>query len=151
MMMMPFFMLNIVVVDKIQARWSSNAGHVLLYDDLIERASRLGKNVAEAMKKTPEKTGYMGDEKGVCPYCHSNLLMAGATSVVACPLCDIKGDLSLEGGELKIAWRDDDLINIRWEPKGMGYHVGKIKENHILFDQNKEVVKQKIEKYKGYK
>jgi multimeric flavodoxin WrbA len=151
MLTMPFLMLNITVVDKMQAKWASAPGHVLLYDDVIARAAMLGKNVAQAMKKTPEKTGYMGDDAGVCPYCHSNLLTAESSSVVACPLCDIKGDLSMDGGDLKIAWRNEDLKNIRWEPKGMGHHGGMIKENHILFEKNKEIVEQKIEKYREYK
>lgn len=151
MMMMPFFMLNIKVVDKMQAKWSSSSGHVLLYDDIIERAGKLGKNVAEAMKKTTDKMDYMGDDKGICPYCHSNLLLAGNTPVVTCPLCDIRGDLTLKGDELKIVWREEDLKKIRWEPAGMGHHVGMIKENHINFDQNKERVAQRLEKYKEYK
>lgn len=151
MMMMPFFMLNIRVVDKLQVKWSSNPGHVLIYDDYIERAARLGRNVAEAMKKTPEKIDYMGDDKGLCPYCHSNLLIAGNTTVVSCPLCDIKGDLRVEGDEIKINWREEDLKNIRWEPAGMGDHVGKIMENHAHFEQNKEIVKQRLGKYRNYK
>jgi len=134
MMMMPFFMLNVCVVDKMQAKWSSSSGHVLLYEDLIERAARLGKNVAEAMKKT--STDYMGDDKGICPYCHSNLLLAGTASVVTCPLCDIRGDLSLEGDEIKISWREENIKKVRWEPMGMGHHFGEIQENHAHFEQN---------------
>jgi multimeric flavodoxin WrbA len=151
MLMMPFFMLNMTVVDKMQAKWASAPGHVLLYHDVMNRAFDLGKNIAKAMKKTPEKTGFLGDDAGVCPYCHSSLLTAESGSVFSCPLCDIKGDLSMSGGELNIVWRNDDLKNIRWEPKGMGYHGEKIKENHILFEKNREKVEQRIEKYKVYK
>lgn len=151
MLMMPFFMLNITVVDKMQARWSSAPGHVLLYDDVIERAATMGKNITQAMEKTPEKTGYMGDDTGVCPYCHSNLMAAEGGAIVTCPLCDIKGDLSMEDNEMRIAWRNEDRKNIRWEPEGMGYHSGKIKENHILFHQNRKTVEERIGKYKNYK
>jgi len=151
MLMMPFFMLNITVVDKMQARWSSAPGHVLLYADVIERAATMGKNITQAMEKTPEKTGYMGDDTGVCPYCHSNLMAAEGGAIVTCPLCDIKGDLSMEDNEMRIAWRNEDRKNIRWEPEGMGYHSGKIKENHILFHQNRKTVEERIGKYRNYK
>jgi|WetSurMetagenome_2_1015567.scaffolds.fasta_scaffold30542_3 multimeric flavodoxin WrbA len=151
MLMMPFFMLNMTVVDKMQARWASAPGHVLLYGDIMNRAFDLGKNIAKAMKKTPEKTGYLGDDPGVCPYCHSSLLTAESGSVFSCPLCDIKGDLSMSSGELNIAWRSDDLQDIRWEPKGMGHHGEMIKENHISFEKNKEAVEKRIEKYREYK
>jgi len=149
-LMMPFFMLNISVVDKMQAKWSSAPGHVLLYNDVIRRAAELGGNVAKAMKKTPEKTGYLGDDSGVCPYCHSNLLLAEAGTEVTCPLCDIRADLSIEEGDLRIAWRNEDLKNIRWEPKGMGHHGDKIKENHAAFEKNKGIVEKMTEKYLAY-
>jgi multimeric flavodoxin WrbA len=150
-LMMPFFMLNISVVDKMQAKWASAPGHVLLYNDVMNRAFDLGKNIAKAMKKTPDKTGYLGDDPGICPYCHSNLLLVEGGAEVICPLCDIKGDMDIDGGDLRIAWRNEDLKDIRWEPKGMGHHAGQIKENHILFEKNREKVAQKIGKYKTYK
>jgi len=150
MLMMPFFMLNIRVVDKMQVKWLSSSGQVLAYDDCIERAAELGRNLAVTMKN-PGRYDYMADDKGVCPYCHSNLLIAGNTTVVTCPLCDIKGDIRIDGNEIKIDWREEDIKNIRWEPAGMGRHVGMIKENHAHFEKNREIVKQRVEKYKNYK
>lgn len=149
MLMMPFFMLNIRVVDTMQVKWASGLGQVLAYDDYIIRAAGIGKNIAQAMK-TPDSLDYMGDDKGACPYCHSNLLLAGDASVVSCPLCDIRGDLRIEGGQMKIEWREDDIKNIRWEPAGNRNHIGKIKENHVHFDRNKEIIRQRIGKYADY-
>lgn len=150
-MSLAFFMLNMKVVDQLQATWSAREGHVLLHDNFIARAKRLGQNVAEAMKKGGNEAEYMGDDPGACPYCHSNLLEVGSKSVVLCPICGIRGDLKVEGDDIKIDWYEDDINNIRWEPAGMGAHFKDIKENHATYEQNIGIIKDKKEKYKAYK
>jgi multimeric flavodoxin WrbA len=149
--MMPlFYMLNIKVVDKFQAHWVPSPGQAVLRDDLLERAAKLGRNIASAMKKPVDEVGFMGDSLGVCPYCHCDLLAVKEKRVVVCPVCDIKGELSIVGDEITVAWSEEDLKHIRWEIAGMGSHLQDIKENHGKFREAIDVARQKLVKYQDF-
>ena len=78
LMMQAPFLLNMQVVDCMQASWISGPQHVLLREDLLARARRLGANVAHAMKSPAGQAGYVGESAGdpsACPYCHQKLLL----------------------------------------------------------------------------
>lgn len=149
--MMPlFFMLNMKVVDKLQAHWVASPGQALLRDDLLERAAQLGRNVAGAMKKPIEEVSFMGDHLGICPYCHSDLLTVGKNRTVECSICAIKGELTITGDEIAVAWNEDDIKHIRWEPLGMQSHFADIKETHGKFFQGKELYQARVEAFKAF-
>lgn len=145
------FMLNFKVVDQVQELWTGRPGHSLLHDDILERARVLGRNVANSMKLPPEEMKYLGEDPGMCPYCHSNLLLSRGKHVVECPICAIRGELKADGPELRVDWREEDIRMIKWEPRGMGEHFMHIKERHELFYTKNDEIKQKLEKYKVYK
>jgi multimeric flavodoxin WrbA len=149
-MMPALFMLNMKCVDLFQANWVGRPGHVLLRDDQITRARKLGLNVVTAMKKPIEEVEFMGDEPGACPYCHCNLVTIMKNHTVECPICGIKGQVSIAGGDFSIAWNQDDLKHIRWEPLGMQAHFGDIQQTHGKFEQGKETVKERLDKYKAF-
>lgn len=149
-LMPALFMLNMKVVDFFQANWVALAGQVLLNDELLARARRLGRNVAEAMVKPIEEVAYRGDKQGVCPYCHQDLLTILRAKTVQCPLCGIKGELNIVEGEIVVSWSEEELKHIRWEPLGMGAHFRDIKETHGKFMQGKDIVKAKIGRYKTF-
>ncbi|MCX8021731.1 MAG: flavodoxin family protein [Syntrophorhabdaceae bacterium] len=149
-MMVALFMLNIKVVDKYVATWVARPGHVLLRDDHMARARKLGLNVASAMKKPVEEVEYMGDEPGACPYCHSDLVVMMKKATVECPICGIKGMVSITNGEFNIAWSEEDLKHIRWEPLGMGSHFKDIRETHGKFEAAKDVVQDRLKKYREF-
>ena len=149
-MMLAHFMLNIKVVDQYVATWVGRPGHVLLREDHMARARKLGTNVATAMKKPIEEVEYMGDEPGACPYCHSDLVVMMKKHTVQCPICGIRGDVSIAGEEFNISWREDDIKHIRWEPLGMASHFKDIQQTHGKFEAGKDTVKAKLQKYKDF-
>jgi multimeric flavodoxin WrbA len=149
-MMPALFMLNMKVVDQFQANWVASAGHVLLRDDLIERARKLGVNVASAMKKPVEEAAFMGDRPGTCPYCHTDLVTLQKKRVVECPICGIKGELSIKGDEISVAWNEEDIKHIRWEPLGMKSHFNDIMETHGKFAKGREMASARIGKYTAF-
>jgi multimeric flavodoxin WrbA len=149
-MMLALFMLNIKVVDQYAATWVPRPGQVLLRDDHMARVRKLGLNVATAMKKPIEEVEYMGDEPGTCPYCHSDLVVMMKNRVVQCPVCGIRGDAGVANGELNVAWREKDIQHIRWEPLGMESHFKDIQVMHGKFEAAKDLVKEKLQKYKDF-
>ena len=68
-----------------------------------------------------------------------------------CPICAIRGDLKLEGGEIRVIWSDEDIRKIKWGPIGMGEHFQHIMERHKYFQENKDSLKPQLEKYRNYK
>ncbi|MDF1552268.1 MAG: flavodoxin family protein [Deferrisomatales bacterium] len=149
-MMPPFFMLNIKVIDQFQAHWVGRPGHVLLKDQYLQRAAALGRNVAEAMKRPAEETAFLGDKPGVCPYCHTDLLVMQAKCTVQCPVCGIHGTLRIQADEVAVEWSEEDLKHIRWEPLGMGSHFNDIKAKQAEMVQGAAEIKIKLEKYKAF-
>jgi hypothetical protein len=117
----------------------------------VERAHKLGKNVAESMTKKPDEMTFLAEDQGMCPFCHSNLLLTRGENVVECPICAIRGELKLEGKKISVEWYSEDIVKIKWRPLGMGEHFQHIMERHVFFEQNKETLKPQLEKYRKYK
>lgn len=149
-MMPALFMLNMKVVDTLQANWVARPGQVVLKEQYIEWAAKLGRNVAEAMKKPIEQAEFMSENPGTCPYCHTDLVTILRKHIVECPICGIKGKLSVMGEEIVVEWSEEDLKHIRWEPLGMSSHLNDIKETHIKAEQGKDIIKKRMEKYKAF-
>lgn len=150
-MNLAMFMLNFKVVDQFQEMWTGRPGHTLFHDEAIARVNQLGQNVAAAMKMPPEQMTFKGDDPGMCPYCHSNLLLTRGKNVVECPICAIRGVLTVKNGDINVDWSAEDIRMIKWEPLGMGEHFKHIKERHVYFDENKDSLKPQLDKYRAYK
>jgi len=150
-MNLAMFMLNFKVVDQLQEMWTGRPGHTLFHREVLERANRLGRNVAESMMKEPDEMTFLAEDPGMCPFCHSNLLLTRGENIVECPICAIKGKLNLQNKKITVEWFPEDIERIKWRPFGMGEHFKHIMERHIFFEQNKENIKPQLEKYRQYK
>lgn len=145
------FMLNFKVVDQLQETWTGRQGHTLFHEEITKRAHKLGENVANALTMDPDKMEFVDEDKGICPFCHSNLLLMRGEDIVECPICAIKGNLKMDGKKISVNWSPDDIVKIKWRPQGMGEHFQHIMERHVFFEQNKDKLKPLWEKYKNYK
>jgi multimeric flavodoxin WrbA len=88
------------IVDSLNVSFIPSSGAVLLDDELMARAYKLGENVAEAMMTG--KVEYKGPEN-VCPYCHGNLLEY-RDGELWCPICEWKAGFELVNGKLKVSF-----------------------------------------------
>jgi multimeric flavodoxin WrbA len=150
LMMQAPFLLNMQVVDCMQATWISRPQHVLLRDDLLARARRLGANVAQAMKMPPERVKYMGenaDDPAACPYCHQKLLLLGDTNKVSCAICAIEGTLVTKDDRLAVTWSDDSVMAVRWEARGLAAHFSDVRKSHAAYAEGKRVISQRAGRY----
>jgi multimeric flavodoxin WrbA len=142
-----FFMLNMKMVDQYAATWIGRPGHVLLRDDHLERARKLGLRVAIAMKKPIDQAKYEGPE-GACPSCHTNLLTLGKGGTAECPICGITAQVSMVDGEFSYQW--DEKTHYRWDPVGAESHFKDILAKRMEFDRAKKEIAARMEKYKAF-
>ena len=141
---------KVKVVDRMVVTYMPRPGQVLLSEETIARARKLGRMVGEAMGKPIEKVKYEGEGFETCPLCHSNLLTIRGSSVV-CPICDVKGKIELEGEELRVTYTDEELRKNRWGEWGTKKHHEEIRQGFQSYEENKELVRQRIAKYREYK
>lgn len=150
------FPLHITVVDQMQlvAVWY---GNVVLNEgaEAIERARRLGCNVAGAMGKPISEVKWMGDEPGTCPVCHSNLLTVTKKNPVECPICGISGQIKVDGDEITVTFSEEEQKRSRLTLAGLLEHWFELRGNFKKAEQKmqregKELSK-KLEKYKSNK
>lgn len=83
----------------------------------------MGEATAKAVGKAYKDVEWIG-EPGVCPACHSNLVMMGKSTTVTCPVCGIHGTVSVEGDELKVM-----------EPAGMTFNPADVREKCRRFSE----------------
>lgn len=93
---------------------------VLLYDDQIEQAHAMGKNLVEALRK--KDFTYRGKE-GLCPLCHENIIrIRPGRGDVECAECHIPGTLHIEEGKVTVTFAPEDLEKHRYTREGMARH-----------------------------
>ena len=141
------------LVDQIQVNFVGRPGTVLMESRYMERARKLGQNVAEAIMKPISQVEYVGDDTEVsCPVCHCNVLKVPENLPdVYCPVCWVRGELSASGNKLILKWNKDGIENPRFSPKFVGQHLEFIANlQKKFFTQDQETVKERIKKYVSY-
>lgn len=155
-LMMSMFVQSIKVVDQMMATRVARPGHVLLKPDTLSRARQLGQNMVKAMKTPYDQVEYLGDEEGWCPVCHSNLLMQGKpqwnglTYEIECAVCSAGGSLQIKDGQTKFVLAENGLENCRMYSDKRANHMQEIKETHAEAFMEKDIIKEKIDKYREY-
>jgi multimeric flavodoxin WrbA len=137
------------LVDQMLVEYIPRPAQVVLRDEALARAKKLGNNVGKAMKMSIDKVKYVGDEEEACPLCHSNLLSIRGKEV-ECPICDIRGTIDTSGKKIKVIFSEKELQKTRWGPWGSKRHNDAITENHNIFNENRDLVREKLEKYKDF-
>jgi multimeric flavodoxin WrbA len=95
------FSMHMAVVDQVAFGGAGTPRSILLDDDALDRAARLGANVAAQLGVAFDEVRYLG-EPGLCPMCHLNVVELTGTSVV-CATCGSAGELAGDGA---IRWTD---------------------------------------------
>lgn len=140
---------QVTVVDHLQVVYAPRPAHVLLKDKDIERANKLGRNVAEAMFKPDDDLKWMGDEPGMCPVCKTGAFMIKEKGPVECAICGCRGTLKVDGDNISIDFFKDDLPH--WSRMGMIEHAKDIGATHQVYEQGLDEIRAKKKRYKGFK
>jgi multimeric flavodoxin WrbA len=123
---------------------------VVLYDKVIKRAHKVGRNVAEALGKEYDDVEYKGDDPGTCPVCHNNMMLVGKTDVVECAVCNMYGKIKIENGNLSVTFPEEELKKARLTIEGKRLHGVEIMEVVQKLQPRLGEIPAKLEKYKEY-
>jgi multimeric flavodoxin WrbA len=115
------FSMHIAVADQVVFGGAGTPRAILLDDAALERAARLGANVAGQLGKAHDDVDYLGDP-GLCPMCHLNVIELTGTDV-ACATCGSRGTLGPGG---TVTWTDLDTSVISMAEKRA--HAAEIQE-----------------------
>lgn len=144
---------DIKLVDRMLVTRAPRPGQVILNDEVLERASKLGENLVNSAKDF-ENAKYLGDE-GWCPKCHSNLVSLGQPHwdgkqfSIECPICHCGGELEKdENGKWKFIVTDESISMI--EDKGAVDHFFEIQDTMKTYFTNLGTINKKCKKYTEY-
>ena len=106
--------MRLPVVDRLMALESDLPGAVLIHDEYVEKAHRIGEEVYKNCFVPAEKMGYYG-EKGTCPICHNDMMMVDEGAMtIKCPFCIVEGKIRVgEDGAITTDFSQSDLSRHR--------------------------------------
>ena len=147
------FSSHIAVIDQLAVFPLSRLGHITLHSDVLERARKLGWNVAGAMGKPDKELKWQGDTPGTCPVCHSNLLTVTDKNPVECPICGIAGEIKVSRGKITVSFSEAEQARSRLTIAGKKEHWDELAGNAkfmAIRQQKADEIAKNMEKYKGY-
>ena len=153
------FTQSTMVVDKFLSTRNGRPGNVLLKEDQIARAHKMGENIIQAIRTPVEERGWLGDpDQGLCPNCHSDLIMRGDRHwdgiqwPFECVVCGAGGDIVKdENGKVKFVIAPDGLSRDRNVNECREKHLEEIVSTRIDFMKHQEEARAKMEKYRELK
>ncbi len=122
---------------------------VVLDQEAMDLAYGLGEEIALSARN--QDYTYHG-EAGICPSCHDrNVRILRDDETVECPLCGVRGKLSLVDGKIRVEFEERALAESRLRTdvtyNHFTYHIAPSKN---YFIRTKEERKAKTQKYKEY-
>lgn len=153
------FTQSIKVVDEFLSTRNGRPGNVLLRDDQIARAHKMGENIIKAIQTPVEEREWLGDpDLGLCPNCHGGLIFKGDVHwdgiqwPFECAVCGAGGDLVKdENGKVKFVIAEDGLSRDRNINECRDKHLEEIIATRIDFFEHIDTVKERYGKYKDLK
>ncbi len=123
------------LVDQAQFNGHGRPAQVLMRQEDIDRATRLGDNMAKSLAVPAEELKFLGDRsQTACPVCQSNVVQVpDALPNVVCPVCDVHGVIVGQGDEMKVEWDQHDVKFSRLTEYGVNYHLEEIKNKQIKY------------------
>ena len=142
-----------ILVDQMQVNYVGRPGAVLMQEKYLKQARELGRRTARAVMMPIEQVKFVGDETEVsCPVCHCNVLkVPEKLPNVFCPVCWVKGVITLDGDKMKVRWGEEDAKYPRFSERGVFTHLELIKNLQTKFyTEDLEKVKERVKKYVSY-
>lgn len=130
---------------------------VLMHEDQIQRAHKLGENVYYALTHKIDETTWLGDaDQGWCPVCHTNSLCLGHEHYdgthfkIECTMCGAGGDLEkqTDGSYRFVVDPVNGMSKCRVTKDGIVAHIHEIIAVSDSGRANAELINSKKDKYK---
>lgn len=100
---------------------------IIMNDAALERATQIGRNIAEAAKDY-SKAEYKGID-GICPHCHSRNFFLDEDGKAICCLCGIEGKIEVVDGKYKFTFPEEQLKHAHDTLSGKFLHGDDIQRN----------------------
>jgi len=150
------FTQSIKVIDQMLSIRNGRPGNVLLRPEQMERARKLGENVIKSIKTPYQERTWLGDpDMGLCPNCHSNLIMKGEPHwdgleyPFECAVCGAGGDMVKDkNGKTKFMLAENGLIRNRNINECRDLHLEEIVATKIDFFGKQDSIKEQYQHYK---
>ena len=127
--------------------------HVLGNEKQMARTRKLGQNISAALAAETEedRTKWRGDEEGMCPVCHLNMVnILPDRKSVECPVCGSYGTLDVDAnGEIHVHFTEAEQNRSRLRWAGKLEHSTEIKTQAVGPGQIPNL-KELLAPYKGY-
>jgi multimeric flavodoxin WrbA len=142
--------MNMTVVDQQLFDWTALPATIVLKDEMLARARRSGRHVAQSCGKTAEEAEYIGPQ-GVCPVCHSSVLELGKTADKAlCAVCGVKGRLKSDGEVYTLEVTDEERALSHVLLSGKFHHGDDLKDISLKPDPRMAEIPALKKRYKSY-
>ena len=122
--------IGVDVIDMFEYHGAMAYEHVVGNPRVMERAGRIGKNIVDALyaEAEEERIRWRGDQEGVCPVCHCDMLtVLHIENRVECPVCGIEGVLQIVNGEISVMFTEEEKRRSRLRFEGKCEHSNEIK------------------------
>ena len=142
--------MNMTVVDQQVFNWVGLPSIMALKDEMLKRARKSGRHIAETLKKPIEEAKYIG-EPGVCPVCHSKVLeLNGTSGPVLCAVCGVEGTLKSDGENYVMEVTEEQRALSHILLSGKFQHGDDLKQRSLVPDPRMAELPALLEKYKSY-
>ena len=119
--MYEFGSMGLNVVDAVGVYKGMQYKHIMGDEEVMQRMTAVGDHIADALENEENMNKWYGDEEGVCPVCHMDLLtIIPGGNKVECPICGIEGTLTVEDGKICTHFSEEQQARSRL------FMVGKI-------------------------
>ena len=102
------FSMHMAVVDQVVFGGAGTPRSIVLDPPALERAAELGRNVASQIGVAFADAEYRGDDSGVCPMCHLDVVVLRGRAV-ECATCGARGELVVADGHVAVRFHPDGL------------------------------------------
>lgn len=153
------FTQSLAVVDRFMATQVGRPGNILLHEDQIQRARKMGENIAKANRMPVEQRTWLGNpDDGLCPNCHSSLVYPGDKHwdgiefPFECAVCGAGGNLVREeDGSFRFVIAENGLVRDRNVNESRAEHLNEIIQTRIDFMKRQGEIQETYAKYKAMK
>jgi multimeric flavodoxin WrbA len=143
------FSMQIAVADQVQFEGAGTPRSITLDAPALERAARLGRNVAEQIGREFADVEYRGDDHGLCPMCHLNVIVLRGRDV-ECATCGARGELVVSGNEVAVRFSDEGCLTSVISMHEKREHFFEIQETASRHAEQREEIEARAGVYDAY-
>ena len=146
--MFELFSNGMTIVDAYSAHGAMEFEHMIGNEKLMARMTEMGNHLADALENEGGLDKWYGDNEGVCPVCHNDLLtIMHKGTTVECPVCGISGELKIDGGQIRVDWPAEQIARSRLKYPGKLEHYIEIRDSAMTMKKVPDL-KEKLAAYK---